>query len=288
MRAALPETPLCIWPDTVPEAEVAIVWSPTQDFFDAHKHLRLIFNMGAGVDALMRLQLPAQAEVVRIEDGGMAVQMADYVCHALLRHFREFDRYEETAVRHNWIPRPPRSRVDFPVGVMGLGMLGRRVAQAVAGFDFPVLGWSQSPKQIDGVTCLAGPAAFSEFLSRTRVLVNLLPLTPSTRDLLDRPHLSQLRPNAYLINVARGEHVVEADLLDLIESGHVAGATLDVTRQEPLPADHPFWRSPQIVLTPHISAQTVFDEAIKQIVSKVAADRDGVPMTGVVDRRKGY
>lgn len=288
LRAALPGQALSIWPATAPEAEVAIVWSPTQAFMDAHPRLRLVFNMGAGVDALMRLRLPLQARVVRIEDGGMAVQMADYVCHALLRHFREFDAYAASAAQQAWSPRAPRDRADFPVGVMGLGALGQRVARAVAGFDFPVLGWSQSAKQIEGVSCLAGADAFDEFLSRTRVLVCMLPLTPATQDILCHASLSRLMPGGYLINVARGAHLVEDDLLRLIDQGHMAGATLDVTRQEPLPAGHPFWYRPQIVLTPHISAQTVVHESIRQIAAKIAADLAGAPLTGVIDSGKGY
>jgi glyoxylate/hydroxypyruvate reductase A len=288
LRAALPQATLSAWPNVAADAHYAIVWMPTQDFMDAHPNLKIIFNMGAGVDALMRLRLPAHAQVVRVEDGGMAVQMADYVCHALLRHFREFDAYAASAAEHAWVPREPRFRQDFPVGVMGLGALGQRVATTVAAFDFPVLGWSQSPKQIEGVTCLAGAGSFDDFLSRTRVLVCMLPLTPTTAGIVNRASLSRLLPGAYLINAARGDHVVEEDLLALLDSGHVAGATLDATRQEPLPAGHPFWAHPRIVLTPHIAAQTVVREAIAQIAQKIKAGLEGVPMSGVVDTRKGY
>lgn len=288
LRAALPQARLCTWPTVAANAECAIVWSPTQEFMDAHPKLRLIFNMGAGVDALVRLRLPPQARVVRIEDGGMAVQMADYVCHAVLRHFREFDVYAACAAAQAWSPRKPRVREDFPVGVMGLGALGLRVATTLARFDFPVLGWSQSHKQINGVECLAGPVEFNDFLSRTRILVCMLPLTPDTRDILNQDSLSRLKTGAYLINVARGAHLVEEDLLKLIDSGHITGATLDVTREEPLPASHPFWRCPEITLTPHISAQTVVSEAIRQIASKINARLDSPSLSGIVDPARGY
>jgi len=288
LREHLPETPLVVWPQVAAEAESAIVWSPSQAFIDAHPKLRFIFNMGAGVDGLMRLRLPEQARIVRIEDGGMAVQMADYVCHALLRHFREFDVYADSTAAGQWTQRPPRSRSQFPVGVMGLGMLGQRVARTVAAFDFPVFGWSQSPKEIEGVTCLSGADRFDEFLSRTRVLVCLLPLTPATEGILRHDTLSRLQPGGYLINVARGAHLVEDDLLRLIDSGHLAGATLDVTRQEPLPPEHRFWNEPKVVLTPHISAQTVIGEGASQIAAKIRASRQDGALTGVVDPRKGY
>ena len=288
LRVALPQADISAWPAVAPDAQCAIVWSPTQAFMDAHPKLRLIFNMGAGVDALMRLRLPAQARVVRIEDGGMAVQMADYVCHAVLRHVREFDVYARSATAHAWSPRKPRDRQDFPVGVMGLGALGMRVAATVAKFDFPVFGWSQSPKTIAGVTCLAGAAAFDRFLGETRILVCMLPLTPATQDILCHASLSKLKPGGYVINVARGAHLVEEDLLRLIDSGHLAGATLDVTREEPLPDGHPFWQRAEIVLTPHIAAQTVVREAIAQIAAKVGAGLASSALTGVVDPTKGY
>jgi glyoxylate/hydroxypyruvate reductase A len=288
LRAALASADICLWPAAAGGARHAVVWSPTQAFLDAHPDLELIFNMGAGVDAFASLRLPEKARVVRIEDGGMAVQMADYVCHALLRFFREFDRYADSATAAEWAPRAPRDRQDFPVGVMGLGALGQRVAQTVAAFDFPVLGWSRSPKRIDGVDCYSGEAQFDEFLSRSRVLVCLLPLTPATRDILNYDRLSRLLPGGYLINVARGAQLVEADLLRLLDEGRMAGATLDVLRQEPAPADHPFWKRPEIVLTPHISAQTVVRESIVQIAEKIRAAAAGEAVSGIVDPGRGY
>jgi glyoxylate/hydroxypyruvate reductase A len=288
LRAALASADICLWPAAAGGARHAVVWSPTQAFLDAHPDLELIFNMGAGVDAFASLRLPKNARLVRIEDGGMAVQMADYVCHALLRFFREFDRYADSATAAEWALRAPRDRQDFPVGVMGLGALGQRVAQTVAAFDFPVLGWSRSPKQIVGVDCYSGEAQFDEFLSRSRVLVCLLPLTPATRDILNYASLSRLLPGGYLINVARGAQLVEADLLRLLDEGRMAGATLDVLRQEPAPADHPFWKRPEIVLTPHISAQTVVRESIVQITEKIRAAAAGEAVGGIVDPGRGY
>src|SRR5207248_2543998 len=133
-----------------------VVWSPPQQFMDEQRALKGIFNIGAGVDALMKLKLPPGARVVRIDDGGMAVQMAEFVCHALVRHFRELDVYDKEIAQGNWSYRRPRRREEFPVGIMGLGVLGQRVAQAVRHFEFPVLGWSRTPKDISGVRCFCG------------------------------------------------------------------------------------------------------------------------------------
>ncbi len=288
LRAALPGAHVSVWQPGDPQADFAVVWAPPQQFLDEQPGLRALFNIGAGVDALLRLRLPPGAQVVRLDDAGMSVQMAEYVCHAVIRHFRELDAYEADMRGGRWGYRRPRLRSEFTVGVMGLGVLGERVARALAHFEFPVLGWSRSPKQVPGVRAFHGAEQFGGFLADSRVLVNLLPLTPETENLLDRATLSRLPAGAYLINVARGAHVVEEDLLALVDSGHLAGATLDVFRTEPLPAGHPFWNHPRIVATPHTSARTLRDESIAQIAGKIAALQRGEPLAGVVDLARGY
>lgn len=288
LRAALPGATVEVWQPGAPQADHAVVWAPPQQFMDEQPALRGIFNIGAGVDALMKLTLPAGATVVRLDDAGMSVQMAEYVCHALIRHFRELDGYEADVAQGKWSYRKPRLRSEWPVGIMGLGVLGARVAQAVAGFEFPVNGWSRAPKAIDGVRCFAGAEQLDDFLRASKVLVCLLPLTPDTRDILNRRTLSLLQPCGYVINVARGAHVVDEDLLALLDEGHLAGATLDVFRTEPLPAEHPFWRHAKITVTPHTSARTLRDESIAQIAGKIRALARGEPVAGVVDRARGY
>lgn len=288
LRAALPDAEIAEWTPGAPQADYAVVWAPPQPFLDEQPALKGIFNIGAGVDALLKLRLPPHAAVVRLEDAGMSVQMAEFVCHALIRHFRELDAYERDAAQQKWGFRKPRLRSDFPVGVLGLGVLGARVAQAVAAFEFPVRGWSRSAKDVPGVQCFAGASQFDAFLAGTRVLVNLLPLTPETENILDRRTLGKLMPGGYLINVARGAHLVEEDLLALLDEGHLAGAALDVFRTEPLPPAHPFWRHPKITVTPHTSARTLREESIAQIARKILALSRGEPIAGVVDRKKGY
>ena len=288
LAAALPQAHVSAWQPGAPQADYAVVWAPPQQFIDEQPGLKALFNIGAGVDALLGLRLPPALPVVRLDDAGMAVQMAEYVCHALIRHFREFDGYEADMRAGRWGYRRPRLRQDFPVGVMGLGVLGERVARAVAQFEFPVMGWSRGPRQVEGVRCFSGAEGFDGFLAASRVLVNLLPLTPGTRDVMNRGTLSRLMPGAYVINVARGAHLVDEDLLALIDEGHVAGATLDVFRTEPLPAGHPFWNNPRITLTPHPSARTLRDESIAQIAGKIAAMQRGEPVAGIVDAARGY
>ncbi len=288
LHRALPEATVEEWHPGAPVADYGVVWAPSQQFLDQQAGIKGLFNIGAGVDALMKLRMPEGALVVRIDDGGMAVQMAEFVCHAIIRHFRELDAYAVDIAAGRWSFRRPQERADFPVGIMGLGVLGQRVARAVAQFDFPVLGWSRTRKDIDGVRCYAGPAQFDEFLAATRILVCLLPLTLETHDIMNARTLGLLKPGGYVINVARGAQLVEHDLLALLDSGHLAGAALDVFRTEPLPPQHPFWKQPKITITPHTSARTLREESIAQIVGKIRALERGEPVAGVVDVQRGY
>lgn len=288
LQAALPDAEVVAWEPGQEAADHAVVWAPPQDFIDAQPKLQTLFNIGAGVDALLKLQVPERMTIVRLDDAGMSVQMAEYVCHALIRHFRELDVYEAEARAGRWVYRKPRERAQYPVGILGLGVLGERVAKAVAQFEFPVLGWSRSRKDLDGVRTFAGEARLGDFLVGTRVLVNLLPLTDATRGILNKNTLSALQRGAYLINIARGDHLVEDDLIPLLDSGQLAGATLDVFQTEPLPAAHAFWQHPKISITPHGSARTSRDASIAQIASKIQALQRGEAVAGVVDPQRGY
>ena len=288
LQKHLPEAQVDVWHSEAPRADYAIVWAAPQQFFDEQTALQAVFNMGAGVDALLQRQIRADLPIVRLNDAGMGVQMAEYVCHALIRHTRDFALFERQAEQGLWQEPPVLDRADFPVGILGLGVLGEQVARAVQHFGFPVLGWSRSARDLDGVRCLHGVAQLPEFLASTRVLVNLLPLTPQTENLLNRATLLQLQAGAYLINIARGRHVVDEDLLSLLDSGHIAGATLDVFRTEPLPADHLYWRHPRVTVTPHIAGRTMLQDTVQQIVAKIKALQKGEPIEGVVDRARGY
>src|SRR5450830_1486567 len=241
LRAALPQAQIELWQPGAAPADYAVVWAPPQQFFDQQPQLKGVFAIGAGVDALLKLRLPAHATVVQLDDAGMAVQMAEYVCHAVIRHFRELDVYAADISHGQWTFHKPRNRADFPVGVMGLGVLGQRVAQALTQFEFPVNGWSRSPKVIQGVRGFNGSA-----------------------------------------------HLVDDDLLALLDTGHLAGAMLDVFRTEPLPPEHPFWQQPKITITPHTAARTMRDQSIAQIAGKIEAMERGEPIAGIVDPVRGY
>ncbi len=289
--AALPQAQTFAWQEGEPLApcDYAVVWNPTMHLLGQLSQVKAIFLMGAGVDALLKFgaALP-DVPIVRLGDAGMGVQMAEYVTHAVLRYFRRFDEYDRQARQRVWQPLAQHAKEDFTVGVMGLGKLGMPVLDALRRFGFPLRGWSRTAKEIPGVQCFAGMEQLDDFLSGTRVLVCMLPLTAETSNLLDRHRLGGLQEGAYLINVARGAIVAEPDLLALIRSGHLAGATLDVFRNEPLPAQHPFWEEPRIAITPHISALTVRHDAVLQIAAKIGALEAGLPVDDLVDRNRGY
>ncbi|MFM0360867.1 2-hydroxyacid dehydrogenase [Paraburkholderia sediminicola] len=292
---ALPEADLREWqPGDTEPADFAVVWRPPREMLAGRDDLRAIFNLGAGVDAILGLEheqpgtLSRSAQLIRLEDTGMALQMAEYVTHAVLRYLRRFDEYQTLQGERRWEVLDPHPRETFTVGVLGLGVLGTHVAQAVAAFGMPVRGYSRSARQIDGITTFAGEAQFDAFLDGVKVLVNLLPHTPDTGDVLNTRTFSKLAKGAYLINVARGGHLVEQDLLEALASGQVAAATLDVFREEPLPPDHLFWQEPRITITPHISALTLREESVAQVARKMTALMRGETVSGVVDIDRGY
>lgn len=295
VERALPGAQLRTWtPGDDASADYALVWRAPREFFAPRAGLKAVFNLGAGVDAILALErehpglLPRDVPLVRLEDAGMARQMVEYATHAALRCLRRFDEYALLQRERRWQVLAPHARETFVVGVLGLGALGAEVARALAALGLPVRGYSRAPKAIDGVTTFAGAAQLDAFLGGAKLLVNLLPSTAATDGILNARTFSKLAHGAYLVNLARGAHLVEADLLDALASGRVAAATLDVFATEPLPPDHPFWHEPRITITPHCSADTLRAEAVGQIAAKIGALERGEPIGGIVDRDRGY
>ena len=293
-QLALPACEVLLWQEGLacPLCDYALVWGAPAALLaqlDQLATLKAIFVAGAGVDAVLKFgDVLPDVPIVRLGDAGMGVQMAEYVLHAVLRAFRKFDQYEAQARRGAWAPLELESKADFSIGVMGTGALGAQVLAALAPFGFPLRGWSRTPKAIEGVAMYRGAEQLNDFLAGTRVLVCMLPLTAATNNLLDRAMLELLPRGAHVINVARGALLAEPDLLALIRSGHIASATLDVFRNEPLPAPHPFWDEPRITITPHIAALTVREDSVRQIVGKITALERGEAIADVVDRTLGY
>jgi glyoxylate/hydroxypyruvate reductase A len=273
------------------DARYAVVWLPPAELFAVEAGLRAVFNAGAGVERLLAMPgLPANLPIVRLVDAGMAPKMAEYACFYVARITRGLDRFGGPSALRDWNADRPRGRPPT-IGVLGLGAIGAHIAQAARLFGYPVRGWSRTPKKLEGVECFAGAAQLAGFLAGTQILVDALPLTEETRNLLDRERLSQLPAGGHLINVGRGATIVDEDLLAALDAGHLASAVLDVFRVEPLPAEHPFWRHPRVTVTPHLSGPTPRQPAARQIAEAIALLEAGSPVNalpGYVDRARGY
>lgn len=279
---------LRFWPQAEP-CDYALVWRPPAELFAAQPGLKAAFALGAGVDALLADPgLPPGLPVYRVEDAGMAAQMAEYALYACLEKLRGFHEYRAAQAAGSWAPGPYRSRAGFKVAVLGLGALGSAVARELAEYGFAVSGWSRRPKELPGVRCHDGPDGLTPCLARAELVIVLLPLSDETRGLIGERELGMLPRGAWLVNLARGPIVREEALLKALDEGGLGRAYLDVFAEEPPPAASPWWRHPKVAMTPHIAAITPPDAAAAQIMDKIAALRAGRPASGLVDRGAGY
>ena len=287
----MPELELCVWPDVDEQTdfEVALAWKPPVGILKQFPKLKLIQCLGMGVDALFAdPELPANAAIARLIDDNLIEQMSEYICWAVLHHHRLMDSYATYQAERRWQPLPPPDTAKRRIGILGYGAIGHDVAHKLQVFGFPVHGWSRTAKQSDSVRCFAGEAELNAFLQVTDMLICLLPLTPQTQGIINADLLAQLPQGAYLINVARGGHVVDADLLAALDNGHLSGATLDVVNQEPLPAEHPYWTHAKVHLTPHIAGLTTAASAAPQIVDNIRRALTGQAINNQVDPARQY
>ncbi|PIT03239.1 2-hydroxyacid dehydrogenase [Bradyrhizobium nitroreducens] len=285
-----PDLPFRLWPDIGDPADVRylVAWVPPDDIAATFPNIELVFSVGAGVDQFDATKVPAHIPLVRMLEPGIAETMVEYVTMAVLalhRDLLDFISQQREQVWREIRITPARRR---RVGVMGLGQLGQAVLDRLKAFGFPLSGWNRSPREIDGVTCYAGADALPGFLAQSDILICLLPLTDETRGILNADLFARLPRGASLVNVGRGLHLVEADLLAALDSGAMSGAVLDVTEPEPLPEAHPFWSHPRILLTPHNAAMTAPDTAVDFVLDVIGRHRRGEELPGRVDRTRGY
>jgi glyoxylate/hydroxypyruvate reductase A len=294
IAAQLPDAQVDFWqPDYAEQADFAIGWSPPPQFFTSQPRLRAFLTIGAGVEHVVNNpSLPEGLPVVRVEDAGMSEQMVDYCRYAVLRWMQRREEYAAQQAASTWKPLPAAFREEWPIGVFGLGVLGRVVAKAFAGDGFPVNAFSRSNSASEPNVRLfseaQGADQFEAFMRATRVLTILAPLTEQTRNKFDREALEMLPRGAYVINVARGGLIVDDALLELLDSGHLSGAALDVFHQEPLPKQHRFWLHPKVSLTPHTAAVTPIVPAARQLAAKIRQLANDEPVSGIVERGRGY
>ena len=267
----------------------ALAWKPPEGFFDGMVNLRLIVNLGAGVDSLVkRPDLQAGIPITRLTDPQMSRMMAGYVLFAALRHARDIPHFEQAQRQGKWSYRHPRSPGEVRIAVLGLGQLGAVAASELARLGYAVSGWSRSPARIEGVTCHAGLETLDTVIAGADILIVMLPLTPQTRGILSRERLQRLPRGAAFVNVARGALVDQQALTELLASGHIGAATLDVFEQEPLPSADPLWGMPNVLITPHLASVAIPSSAAKQIASNILRVSGGLPPENVVDPARGY
>ncbi len=270
--------------------EAAVVWT-AHDMAELRRYpnLRLIVSMGAGVDHLLRPPGPPPGiPVARLVDRMLTTQMGEWVLLNALRFHRQDPEYRTLQRDRTWCELPAPVTAERRIGILGLGELGGHAAGLLRGLGFPVMGWSRRPKRLDGVETFHGEEGLAAMAGRSDILICLLPLTPATRGIVDARLLGRLPRGAFVINGARGAHVVDADLLAALESGRVAGAALDVFEPEPLPPDHPYWAHPKVVMTPHAASITIPASAAPQVVENLHRAREGRPLLNLVDFAAGY
>jgi glyoxylate/hydroxypyruvate reductase len=289
-RERMPELPFHVWPDTGDPSAVRFLaaWEPPAEIASLFPNLELLFSSGAGVDQFDFAALPPGLALVRMVEPGIVEGMVEYATLSVLALHRDFPSYRVQQRAKAWTTIRVRPASARRVGVMGLGLLGRAVLERLSVFGFVLSGWSRSARAIPGVECHAGPEALPGFLAACDILVCLLPLTPETRGILDRRLFAALPRGAGVVNVGRGPHLVDADLLAALEEGQVSAALLDVTEPEPLPPEHPFWHHPRVWITPHIASQTQPGTAVEAVVANLRRHARGEPLVGVVDRGRGY
>lgn len=286
-----PHLDIRIWPNVGNHQDIdcLLVWNHQLGLLNQFPQAKIIASLAAGVDHLLvDPDIDSRIPIVRVIDPYMANDIVQYVVAYLLRYIKRVPHWAEKQQQHSWSKEPPFTFSDKNIGIMGLGYLGGKAAQLLSQLGLKVSGWSYSSKTLTGITHFVGQSQFHDFLSQADILICMLPLTKKTKNILNKQTFAHLPTGAYLINVGRGDHLVEEDLLEALAQGQVGGACLDVFRQEPLPVNHPFWSHPHIIVTPHIASVTNPSTAAPQILENYQRVLSGKALLNRVDFSKGY
>lgn len=289
ITSQLPDLDFRVYPDIGDPSDIRYIlaWKPYEGFFDVFPNLSLVINLGAGVDSLVQRRDLPQVPIARLSDSGMVKLMCSYVLFAALRYARDIPSFEAAKRRKEWHYIHPRPLHRIKVGVVGLGQLGSAVAMALNQAGFEVRGWDAYPKQLENITSFSD-GYFNDFLDGLDICVNMLPLTPATTGLLNAEFFAQLPKGANFINASRGAVIDEDALLNALQSGHLAGATLDAFCVEPLPEDHPFWAMENVLITPHLASITVPETAALDVVENIRRVNEGKPPLHQISLERGY
>jgi len=271
------------------DIEVAVVWEPPKGLLASMPKLKLVVSTGAGVDHILKdPTFPKDVPLVRMVDPGLTQGMVEYVVMATLLCSRKMHRTFAAHARKLWEPETVPLAPELTVGIMGMGVLGRACAGALRGMGYNVIGWSRTPKDFDEIQSFDGLDGLEKFLTRTQILVCLLPLTPETEGILGRGTFNRMPNGSAVINVGRGGHLIEQDLIAALDKGKVEVAVLDVFNEEPLPVDNPLWEHPRVFVTPHVASVTTPESAIVSVAEAINEMRKGWPYTNLVDPNLGY
>jgi glyoxylate/hydroxypyruvate reductase A len=289
LQAADPALDVVIWPDPrCLDAEVAICWDPPRGIYAQMPRLRLVHSIAAGIDNVVAGQELRGVPVCRVVDPMLAEGMLQFVLWGVLYFHRKLDQALASQRIGQWLRPLQTSAAACRVGLMGLGELGGHIAARLPSLGYTVSGWSRTPREIPGVEVFSGEAGYQPFLAQTDVLVCLLPLTAQTRGILGRSTFSALPKGSALIHCGRGEHLVEADLIEALAGGQLRGAVLDVFEKEPLPAEHPLWTTPGVVVTPHMATMAAFEVVVQQVVRNIHRSKQGEALFNAADMSHGY
>jgi glyoxylate/hydroxypyruvate reductase len=290
LQRQLPDREVRVWPDIgdPDDIDYALIWRPPAGVLKRLPNLKVMLSLGAGVDGVLNDPELPDLPLVRMVEPGLTEGMTEFVVLQVLHWHRQMEAYRVQQRDRVWRQLPQKLARERRVGFLGLGVLGADAARVLKELRFDVAGWSRSTRDLAGITCFHGASGLSAFLARTEILVCLLPLTDETTAILNWETLAALPKGACVVNVARGGHVDEAEMLAALDSGHIAGASLDVFTEEPLPPDHPFWTHEKVIVTPHVAAVTHARTSVVHIAEQIRRYEAGLPLENLVDRRRGY
>jgi glyoxylate/hydroxypyruvate reductase A len=295
MRKAMPERDIRVWPDMgrLENVHYVAAWLPPVDVVKSLPNLKVIFSLGAGVDAILSDPSLPDKPIVRVNDPDLTMRMSEHVVMQVLLHHRQFHKLQANQTTKHWDQFPQHAASALRVGVMGLGVLGTDAARKLGIMGFPTAGWSRTQKSIDGVDCFAGAEGLNAFLERTDVLVCLLPATSETTGILNRTLIKKLSRKGpfgapILINAGRGRQQVEADILKCLDNGELYAASLDVFQKEPLSLESPLWSNPNIFVTPHNAADSDPATICKYVSAQIERFETSGQLENLVDRKRGY
>ncbi|SEC24264.1 glyoxylate/hydroxypyruvate reductase A [Tenacibaculum sp. MAR_2009_124] len=271
------------------DVKFIVCWKPEEGVISKFKNVKVIQSVGASVEHITNTQkIDSNTVVTRIIDHNLSMDMFEFLLSSILFNMKNLDYYSQQKQLQNWSPRNYKAIKEVTVCILGLGEIGSFVSEKLSNVGFSVKGWSNSVKNIAGVQSYQGEKGLYHSIEDVDYLINLLPLTKQTENILSKRFMSSLKKGAFLINVGRGEHLVEQDLIQLLDSKHLSGALLDVFREEPLPKEHPFWKHPNITITPHVASLTNVNSAIDIVVENYLRFKNNQELLNIVSLKKGY